>query len=166
VFQCKESILKEIDMRELKYRVDGDEVRIHVLEFEDSDISDVLHLIEHAEPYELCLDTETTGLNIFQPDFRILTVQIGDATDAYVIKMRSVRDARVRTVLDAAFNKGVTIHNSSFVVLAAHATGFKPLSETQNSYHDTKVMAHLIDPRSKQDGAIGFGLKDLSARYV
>ena len=153
-------------MRKLNYRVDGDEVRIHVLEFEDSDISEVLHLIEHAEPYELCLDTETTGLNIFQPDFRIRTVQIGDATDAYVIQMKSVRDARARTVLDAAFNKGVTIHNSSFDLLAAHATGLKPLSETQNGYHDTKLMAHLIDPRSKQDGGIGFGLKDLSARYV
>src|SRR5690606_30821028 len=69
-------------------------------------------------------------------------------------------------VLDAVFNKDVTNDISPVDLVAAHGIGVKPLRAEQNNNDDTKLIAHRIDPRSKQDGGIGFGLKDLSARYV
>src|SRR5690606_9634727 len=61
---------------------------------------------------------------------------------------------------------GINLHNAPFDLLAMDVTGLAPLADTEERYHDTKLMAHLLDPRSKMDGGIGFGLKSLSAAYI
>lgn len=152
-------------MLRLPYRVDGESVTINIIEDED-DFREALAFAQGAQPYELAFDTETTGLDHFAPDFRIRTVQIGNERVAYVHVMRSVRDRWARAILEAAFEKGVAIHNAPFDVLACDVTGLLSLAKIEDNYHCTKILSHLCDPRSKMDGGVGHALKELSKVHV
>lgn len=143
----------------------GDTVEINVIENED-DFREALDFVQDAGAYELAFDTETTGLDHFAPDFRIRTVQLGNEDVAYVHVMRSVRDRWSKALVTEAFKRGVAIHNAPFDVLACDVTGLLPLHLTEESYHDTRILSHLLDPRSKMDGGVGHALKELSKVHV
>lgn len=149
----------------MRYQVAGQEVRIRIIRT-DQDVQDALDFFATAPDYALCVDTETTGLDIFSPDFRIRTLQIGGPRLAFVYPLKSARDRTARRLLYAALERGVNLHNAPFDLLAMDVTGLAPLADTEDHYHDTKLMAHLLDPRSKMDGGIGFGLKSLCAAYI
>jgi len=152
-------------MLRLPYRVAGEEVMINVIEHDD-DLPEAVQFVRNANPYDLSLDTETTDLNHFASDFRVRTVQLGDERTAYVLPLRSVRDKRAKLLLDIAFEKGVSIHNAPFDVLALDVTGLMPLHLTEENYHCTRILSHLLDPRSKMDGGVGHALKELSKAHV
>lgn len=152
-------------MLTIPYRVSGDPVEVRVIE-NDMDLHEALTFIDRHEAYELALDTETTGLDIFGPQFRIRTVQFGNARTAYVYVMQSVRDKNARELMYRLFLRGVNLHNAPFDLLSIDVTGLYPLHLMEDKYHDTRLMCHLLDPRSKMDGGIGFGLKEQSARHI
>lgn len=152
-------------MKTFPFRVANEPVHIYVIETDD-DLREALEYIDNSTPYTLSIDTETTGLDIFSPTFRIRTLQVGDGNAAYVLPLRSVRDARAREMLERSIRRGVSLHNASFDLVALDVTGLMSLAESEEHYHDTKILAHLIDPRGKMDGGVGFGLKELSAKYV
>ncbi|WP_088979774.1 hypothetical protein [Micromonospora echinospora] len=58
------------------------------------------------------------------------------------------------------------MHNAPFDLLTVDRHLGVRLEELGGRTFDTRVLAHLLDPRSPQEGGIGLGLKPLSAVYV
>ncbi|MEU7584448.1 DNA polymerase [Streptomyces sp. NPDC041068] len=153
-------------MKTFRHEIAGEPVTVHVPE-ETADLNEFWKwLYEARERGPIAIDTETTGLDIFSPTFRLRTVQFGDAHDAWVIAYERggyfasyARDALLRT-------REILIHNAPYdwLVLDRHA-GI-PLEDLATWTTDTRVLAALIDPRQPQEGGIGTGLKPLSAHWV
>lgn len=148
-----------------KYKVDDEPVEVRVIETSE-DFQEAERFIISSGEYTLAFDTETTGLKLFSDTFKIRTVQIGNGDVAYVLRLESVRDRRARRLLNLMSERGFIGHNMPFDLLASDALGLLPLNVSQDRYHDTKILSHLVDPRGKMDGGVGHSLKDLSARYV
>lgn len=111
----------------------------------------------------LGLDSETTGLNIFSPGFGLRLVQFGNDDEAWVLRVDLFAD-EIRKVLlsDRLF----AAHNFPFdgLVFDAHL-GVK-VEDLAPRVFDTRIFAHLIDPRQESEGGAGLSLKPLSAIYV
>jgi DNA polymerase-1 len=152
-------------MLRLPYTVDGDRCTINVIE-NDDDLREAMDFVSHHSPYGLSLDTEGTGLDMFSPTFRLRTIQFGDAYTAYVYIMQSVRDRNAVAILEKLFALGVNLHNAPFDLLCFDVSGLYPLHLMEEMYHDTRLLCHLMDPRSKMDGGIGHGLKDQTAFHI
>lgn len=114
----------------------------------------------------VALDTETTGLDIFAPGYRLRTVQFGDANEAWVIHWE--RGGRFHEAALYALKNAhrFLIHNAPFdwLVLDRHA-GI-PLESLAPRTSDTQIRAKLVDPRQQKEGGIGSGLKPLSAALI
>ncbi|MFD4141583.1 DNA polymerase [Streptomyces sp. NPDC058572] len=153
-------------MREFHHDIAGERVTVHVPE-DTADLGKFWEWLYRArERGPIALDTETTGLDIFSPSYRLRTVQFGDAHDAWVLLYERggyfasyARDAIQRC-------RQVLIHNAAFdwLVLDRHA-GI-PLEDLAPWTVDTRILASLVDPRQPQEGGIGTGLKPLSAYWV
>lgn len=152
-------------MRTLPYHIAGENIEVRVIETRD-DVEECERWIVEHERYELSFDTETTGLDQFAPDFRIRTIQIGDDKRAYVYVLRSVRDRWARLLLGRLIDMGFSAHNFPFDAVACHVTGLMRFNEWEDAYHDTRILSHLLDPRSKMDGGVGHALKDLAAKHI
>lgn len=152
-------------MLTLPYRVADEHVEVHVIE-NDEDFEEALRWIEERNPYDISFDTETTGLDIFNAGFRIRTIQFGDRYEAFVYRMQSVRDRKAVEIIRRLFERGVNLHNAPFDLLAVSVTGLYPLELMEEMYHDTRLLSHLLDPRSKMDGGVGHGLKELSSVHI
>ncbi|MEV8015664.1 DNA polymerase [Streptomyces sp. NPDC086554] len=150
-------------MRTMRHNVAGDIVTIRIPET-DADLREFMHWARNKP--ELALDTETTGLDIFRPGYRLRTVQFGTEHEAWVIHYE--RGGRFVEAADYVLKHcpRFLIHNAPFdwLVLDAHAgTSLESLAPRTT---DTKIKATLVDPRQPQEGGIGTGLKPLSALLV
>ncbi|WP_405817293.1 DNA polymerase [Streptomyces sp. NBC_01390] len=153
-------------MREFRHDIAGERVTVHVPE-DTEDLNKFWEWLYQArERGPIALDTETTGLDIYSPGYRLRTVQFGDAHDAWVLLYERggyfasyARDAIQRC-------RQALIHNAAFdwLVLDRHA-GI-PLEDLAPWTVDTRILASLVDPRQPQEGGIGTGLKPLSAHWV
>lgn len=158
-------------MRVYKYSVAGDPVVIKVPETrEDLDEFKEWCLAANARG-PIALDTETTGLDIYAPHYRLRTVQFGDRRTAWVIhwELGGWFQYYARRALD--FIRLFQIHNAPFdwAVLDRHASGdgFSASIETMAPKTiDTRLKAGLVDPRQPQEGGRGTALKPLSAWYI
>ncbi|MEU6633834.1 DNA polymerase [Streptomyces parvus] len=115
----------------------------------------------------IAMDTETTGLDIFSDSFGLRTVQFGDSMEAWVVHWE--RGGWFQEAVLWALRKlrpRLLIHNAPFDWLVLNQRAGIPLEELAPLTRDTRVMAHLCDPREPQDGGIGTGLKPLSARWI
>ena len=114
----------------------------------------------------LSIDTETTGLDIFSPAFNVRLVQFGDATHAWLFDVQRWKWDIQGICHDIAYDgKQVIMHNAPYDLLVLARTGLSPLHGFDNLV-DTRILAHLHDPRGREDGGIGHSLKNLSAHYV
>ncbi|MFI2242394.1 DNA polymerase [Streptomyces chrestomyceticus] len=154
-------------MRTYYHSIAGERVTVHVPETE-SDIKECEAWAQHAmERGAIALDTETTGLDIFSPTFGLRTVQIGDSHTAWVIHWE--RGGCFREFVSWLLRKlrpRLLIHNAPYDWLVLNQRAGIPLESLAPLTRDTRVMAHLCDPREPQDGGIGLGLKPLSARWI
>ncbi|MFJ8955607.1 DNA polymerase [Streptomyces sp. NPDC102381] len=150
-------------MIEYRHSVHGEVVTIRVPET-DADLREFMHWARNKP--ELALDTETTGLAIYAPGYRLRTVQFGTTHEAWVIHYE--RRGRFKEAADYVLKHcpRFLIHNAPFdwLVLDAHAE--VSLESLAPRTTDTKIKATLVDPRQPQEGGIGTGLKPLSAYYV
>lgn len=152
-------------MRPQPFRVAGDEVTINVVE-DDADVAAFEAWLGSSGPI-LGLDTETTGLDIFTPGFRVRTVQLGDKRTAFVLRVElggALREAAIRAL--ARPDRRFVLHNAPFDALALDATGYARLEDVFPRMIDTYILAHLLDPRLENEGGVGLGLKALCATYV
>lgn len=113
------------------------------------------------------VDTETTGLNIFSTGYRLRLLIVGNEDEAYVVPMEGNTPGFHLEAGDIlkrhAEQVPLTFHNATFDRLVMDRCGVMPLEAlTPAMWDDTRIMAHLIDPRAKQEGGQGHGLKDLS----
>lgn len=152
-------------MREYTLHLEGEPVTVNMTEtLEDLDIFSEWLLAVQNQP--IAVDVEATGLDVFSPEFRLLSVQFGIRDEAYVIpcyQHEKVQDTIRKALLRAS--KPV-FHNASYDLLALLPRLGFPAEKRWDNLEDTRTLAHLIDPRSKQEGGTGHALKDLATVWV
>jgi DNA polymerase-1 len=111
----------------------------------------------------LGFDTETTGLNIYAPDHALRLVQFGNAREAWVLRADLFADVIIRTLRSG---RTFIAHNASYdLQVVDHHLGVT-IEELADRVFDTRIFAHLLDPRDPSEGGAGLSLKPLSAIYV
>jgi DNA polymerase-1 len=108
----------------------------------------------------LGIDTESTGINCYQPGWQLRTVQWADDTDSYVVP------ERFRKFIAWAMRQPVKLigHNGPHDIRCldkhlGYRTGVVCAGETY-------IPAHHIDSRNQQEGGTGHGLKELAVHSV
>jgi DNA polymerase-1 len=114
----------------------------------------------------IALDTETTGLDIYSPGYRLRTIQFGDRRTAWVILYELGGHFVAAALWALRRGRKFQIHNAPFdwAVIDRHA-GIAIESLAPRTI-DTRLKAGLVDPRQPQEGGRGTALKPLSAYYV
>jgi DNA polymerase-1 len=153
-------------MKVYPYAIAGDPVTVKVPETHD-DLMEFRAWFERAnEAGPIALDTETTGLDIYSPGYRLRTVQFGDARTGWVIlyELGGFFAEVARWAL--RIGRRFQIHNAPFdwAVLDRHAG--ESIESLAPRTIDTRLKAGLVDPRQPQEGGRGTGLKPLSAYYL
>lgn len=102
------------------------------------------------------LDTETSGLDPWEPGAKLRLVQIGDHREGWAVPWEGWGGAAIECM--NLWKGDFTLHNASFDAkwLKVHADWQMPWERT----HDTMIMAQIEDPSGPAD------LKTLSTRYV
>lgn len=151
-------------MRVHENKVAGEPVQINVVETED----DLLPFRDFVRGHLgfLGLDSETTGLDIYSDSFRCRVVQFGTPSEAWVVPVeRGDRFAEdVRLALRGV--RGFVLHNASFDLQVFEQTLGVPMEELWPKVTDTRILAHLVDPRGRMEGGIGHSLEDLTRHYL
>ncbi|WP_405061926.1 DNA polymerase [Kribbella sp. NBC_01505] len=150
-------------MKTFTHRVSGTECLIHFPET-DNDVAGFTEFLARNTNRVLGLDTETTGLHIYGAEFRCRLVQFGSETEAWVLNVERF-SLYVRAAL-ADRTKQWVAHNAPFDLLVLDRLGLASLADLGPRVFDTKILAHLCDPRMEHEGGTGLGLKPLSAIYV
>lgn len=153
-------------MQTYRHRIAGDIVTVRVPQT-GADLDAFRRWFRAAERRgPIALDTETSGLDIYAPQFALRTVQFGDAHEAWVLHWERGGELRGAALWALRMRARLLIHNASFdwLVLDRHA-GI-PLEDLAPRTTDTRIHAALIDPRKWEEGGTGTGLKPLSARYI
>lgn len=114
---------------------------------------------ENTETDVLGLDTETSGLKIYDKDFRLRMVQIGDDTHGWAVPYHLWGGAVLELMQEWDSRNGLwTLHNVAYdyKVLKEKAGYLLPW----RNVHDTMIMHKVIDSSARA------GLKDLTDRYI
>ena len=150
-------------MRALHVHIAGADRPVYVWESPE-DSAALLEWARLQAGRPIAVDVETTGLDPYAPGFRIRTVQLGSTESSWTIpyELGGLEDL-VRASLALA---GLLLaHNASYdLQVLAHA-GLLDLDEAWSRTVDTRILAHLLDPRGKNEGGTGMVLEDVSARY-
>ena len=153
-------------MREFTMTLEKAPVHIYMTETRDDLEAFQAWSMEHQrEP--VAIDVEATGLDVFSPDFRLLSVQFGIADEAWVIPWSD--DPVVHDYVRQGVRRShrPVYHNSTYDLLALlPRIGFDPESYRHDRLEDTRILAHLLDPRTKAEGGSGHSLKELAAIWV
>lgn len=148
-------------MRTMTHTLSGEECAIYFPERRD-DLVGFETFLQRGDRV-LGLDTETTGLDVYTPGHRLRLVQFGNRREAWVLRADLFAD-EIRRALRQP--RAFTVHNASYdlQVLDRHL-GVK-IEELADRTFDTRILAHLLDPRARSEGGAGLGLKDLASIYV
>lgn len=111
----------------------------------------------------LGFDTETTGLDIYTPGHKLRLAQFGNDREAWVLRADQFGHAIVRALRQP---RKYVAHHASYDLQVADRHLGVTLEELGPRFFDTRILAHLLDPREPQEGGIGLALKPLSAVYV
>lgn len=141
--------------------VNGSECLIHTPESQ-RDLAGFQAFLRKNDPV-IGLDTETTGLNIFSPGFKVRLVQFGNEREAWVLRVDLFAD-EIRKTLQS--DRIFAVHNAPFDLLVIDKHLGVRVEDLAPRVFDTRIFAHLIDPRQESEGGAGLSLKPLSAIYV
>lgn len=149
-------------MIEITHTVAGREASIRVLENGD-DLDELTGWLEEHDGEALAVDTETTGLDIFSDNFRIRTIQIGHNLEAWVIPVEKFEWGHhdVQWLLSG---RPIVFQNATYDVLAIRR--YYGLELDWEYIRDTKILAHLADPRAVREGGTGHSLEELTRAYI
>lgn len=151
-------------MREHRHEVAGEPVTINYVETEED--LDEFRTFVARNTRCLGVDSETTGLDTYSDGFRCRLVQFGNQTEAYVlpVEMGERYQEEARQAL-RALDKMV-LHNASFDLQVFDVCLGLPMEDLWPRVLDTKILAHLVDPRGLKEGGIGHSLEELTRHYV
>lgn len=149
-------------VRTFRYVVAGDTCLINVPETDD-DLVACEEFLDRVGPGFLAYDTETTGLNIFSPGHELRLVQIGTAREAWVLRLDRFIEF-IRKLFRQRRN--FIAHNATYDALVIDQHLGIPIEHLLGRTWDTKILAHLADPRGRDEGGIGLDLKNLCATHV
>lgn len=154
-------------MKTYDYAIAGDPVQVRVPETA-TDLDEFREWFQRANAAgPIALDTETTGLDIYSPGYRLRTVQFGDRKTGWVLAFE--RGGHHSQTAEWALKHGnkFQIHNAPFdwAVLDRH-TALSTIESLAPRTIDTRLKAGLVDPRQPQEGGRGTALKPLSAWYL
>lgn len=151
-------------MKRFVHQVAGQEVAINRVE-SLSDLEDFRNFVR-ANLKGLAADSETTGLDMYSDDFRLRLVQFGTPDEAYVIPVEHggqfVDDAR-KALLGV---EKLVFQNGGFDLQVFDQHLDLPMEKLWPRVLDTKILAHLVDPRGQEEGGIGQGLEQLTRHYI
>ncbi|MEO6086931.1 MAG: DNA polymerase [Umezawaea sp.] len=151
-------------MREFRHVVAGEQVRIKFAE-NDDDLDQFRDFVR-ANLRVLAVDSETTGLDVYSAGFRMRLLQFGTAREAWVLPIeyggRFEDDAR-RALRGL---QHIVFHNGVFDLQAIERHLGVPMEELWPKVRDTKILAHLVDPRGRDEGGIGQSLEALTDHYI
>lgn len=157
-------------MQTIRTSVDRDEVRIYVPETRD-DLETMEAWVASRSREHLGIDTETTGTEQYRDDFKVRTVQLSNADEAFVVPLDerawvSEAHGTIRRVLQR--HRKWVMHNAPFDLIALTRAGLLDHpADMQPNVIDTYLLAHLLDPRAAgEDSATGHSLKGLSAQWI
>ncbi|QIG58517.1 DNA polymerase I [Arthrobacter phage DrSierra] len=111
----------------------------------------------------LGLDTETTGLGIYERTFKTRLVQIGNKVEAWVLRVDLFEDVIVKALRQ---NRHFVVHNAAYDLQVIDRTLGVKIEELADRVFDTRIFAHLLDPRMKSEGGAGLHLKELCEIHV
>lgn len=135
----------------------GEEIRFHYLQ----NSHDFLELKDFIRARRvIAIDTESTGLNCYHPQWTLRTVQCGNAVDSYVVP------ARFRRLIKWIMSQDIQWigHNGPHDIRCIDAhLGFETGVVCAG---ETYIPAHHRDSRGPEDGGTGHGLKELSMSLV
>lgn len=150
-------------MRTLHYRLNGNQATINVVENPDDFPAFVSWAKRHPA---MAFDTETTGTEIYLPDFRLRLAQFGSETEAWVIPVELGENYAQLVYYTLRYAKQLYIHNASFdVQVAAQCLGI-PIRELFRKVVDTSILSRLWDSRDSDDGGPGHSLEDLTRALI
>ncbi|MFD7257148.1 DNA polymerase [Streptomyces sp. NPDC059874] len=152
-------------MRHISYRIKGQPVNIRVVETPD----DLEPFNEWVSRQRIVgFDTETTGLDWWNADrgFRLRLAQFGTGSETWVIPVekgpaygQAVREALHRL-------EYLVAHNGTFDLHVVEACLGIPMEELAQKMWDTKLLAHLVDPRAVKERGPGLKLEELTKHYL
>lgn len=151
-------------MRTLRYVLANEECEVHVPEHPD-DLNGFFDFISQPHPF-LAFDTETTGLDLFAPNHRLRLVQIGNEREAWVLKVEQYDEFKAAARWALLQPRNWTAHNAPYDTLAVDRHLEVRVEDLLPRVWDTRIMAHLMDPRGKEEGGLGLDLKQLCDRHV
>lgn len=145
----------------LTHTIAGDDCRIYFPE-RRTDLSGFWAFLAQGDK-ALGLDTETTGLGIYERDFECRLVQIGNTREAWVLRVDLFADAIAKALRQP---RAFVVHNAAYDLQVIDRTLGVRIEELADRVMDTRILAHLLDPRQPHEGGAGLSLKPLSAIYV
>lgn len=148
-------------MQQHTYKIAGEEVRIYFPETRD-DLEGFEAFLAAGDAV-LGLDTEASDLDIYKPSHRVRLVQMGNRAEAWVLDPLRFREEIIRTLTSG---RRFTVHNMSYDLLVLDHHLDVRVEDLGPNVFDTRIFAHLLDPRSQHEGGIGHGLKTLSEVYI
>ncbi|MET8880540.1 DNA polymerase [Streptomyces rubiginosohelvolus] len=148
------------------YKVAGEPVKVHVPQRVEDLVAFRIWFQEANRRGPIGLDTETTGLDIYAPHYRLRTVQFGDRNTGWVIPWELGGPFVEMATWALRVGKKFQIHNAPFdwAVLDRHAD--ISIESLAPRTIDTRLKAGLVDPRQPQEGGRGTALKPLMTYYV
>ena len=150
---------------------------LHEQDIQDTPIKEI-HLVRSDDAFRkftewlftkkrpLAYDIEATGLDIFAPQYEIKSIQWGDVDQAFVFIWKEPWFQKSIDIIMNETDCVLLAHNASYDSLALERHGHVSSNEILKRTYDTKILSHLADPRSRSEGGVGHGLKNLSAFHV
>lgn len=146
---------------QLSHTIAGTECFIEVPETE-ADLAGFWAFLADGDKV-LGLDTETTGLDIYSPRHALRLVQFGNAQEAWILRA----DRFAGPIIEALRQpRAFVVHNAPYDLQVIDRHLRVTIEELAPRTYDTRLLAHLLDPRAESEGGTGHGLKALSSIYV
>ncbi|UQS94616.1 DNA polymerase I [Mycobacterium Phage Rifter] len=152
-------------MIKLEHEVGGDLVTINVVE--DPEDLEVFRDFIKANKHCLAVDTETTGLDIYSPEFRCRLVQFGNQDEAWVLPVdESPTQLQHETRLALEHLDKIVMQNASYDLQVLDQTMGIKMEDLWPKILDTQILAKLVDPRPFEAGGFGHSLEELIAAFI
>ena len=151
-------------MKEQKRLIAGEPVTVYAVETEE-DLAGFRDFVR-ANTGMLGCDSETTGLDIYSDSFRCRTVQFGNTNEAWVIPVERGGHYQADVVTALGAVEHLVFQNAAYDLQVFDRTLGVRMESLWPKVRDTKILAHLVDPRGRDEGGIGHGLEALTRHYV